>query len=359
MGEIFKKYKFKITAMSPIHIGSSESAVDMSWYVKSGKLIKRLKEESYILKNFSNVPPKLEYQYSLTDELGGIERIPSKKSVRTLIRHPDGRVYIPASSLKGSIRIALIHFYLKQNDRQIKALNREVERAIERAINDKRIRNKRNLMRNDKKLARFIEGVLRYDFKDQKYGSSLDPKHDVMRAIRISDSTPSSEMAGMYRFGILKKNGKRRDMSLIEAIKPGTVFEFDVTVDVDLLKKFSDGFFVKENPDDLMETIEKALKEHLKPVKELEKEFLKLMRNMTPIIDRSNIRFGWGSGILATTVFNLLKDDLKKRVLKILNPRISHLDLSEPITRKVIIRYDSSGNLIPHFTLGWAKLEIL
>ncbi len=368
---LFRRYRFVLTANSPIHIGSEEVGIDMNWYEKDGKELKRFTEECYILRYFSKSPKKGEecsdYIYTLTDETGGFWQIKQNdrrggaNQVRTLIRHPNGEVYFPASSLKGAIRIALIHHYFLKDSSRVREFNEKVKSAIEvREEKKKKGKKVSKKLTSYANLSDFIENVLREAALREDRNKKRPILYDVMKTLRISDSSPVSAVRGMYRAGIFNKNGNSSPLIFIEAIKPGARFEFDVTVDVNMLKKLADGDFITGNPDEFMDLIEKSLGVHIKPVKEAERGFLtrfKNSRKMEYIIGSSNIKIGWGAGLLATTLFDLLNEDLKPKVMKIIDSR-SNRDKLEPLTRKVVGHLSGFQGFEPQSFLGWARLSI-
>ena len=195
---------------------------------------------------------------------------------------------------------------------------------------------------------RTIEGLFRSGSDPRP-----DPKNDILKCLKIADSLPSPKPLVMAatniftsRRGELEILSRNTPAAFCEVAEPGTPFEFEMTIDEELLANHMKLMpFVKfrDHNDILM-----ALQDHAKVMAYLEKKYLE--RNgreelWDPKFEQefTIIRIGWGSGWSGSSLFPVLAGYSQERVL------------DRPLSRKMVI--NSVGN--PQMMLGWAKLTIV
>ena len=125
------------------------------------------------------------------------------RAIKRLIRGVDGGIYLPGSSIKGSLRTAIILHKLLTDEGL-----RERMIGLVRKISESR----------SKKLGSVVENVLR---------TERDFSRDVMRLLRPSDLFPKSDVAGEVArlLSLSFTSGGARLLGYSEVIPPGVVFE--------------------------------------------------------------------------------------------------------------------------------------
>jgi CRISPR-associated protein Csm5 len=126
------------------------------------------------------------------------------REVKTLIRGVGGGIYLPGSSLKGSLRTAIILDRLLADE--------ALRDRIVRLVMGSRGR------RGGKKYGAVVEDVLR---------GGGDPDRDLLRLLKPSDLFPISDVAGEAArlFSLSFTNGRPRLLGYLEVIPPRTLFE--------------------------------------------------------------------------------------------------------------------------------------
>ena len=197
MKDIYKIETYSLKTLSPLHIGTGIKLGDWDFLEKNGKvyiisldkLIENLTETqqerlvSYMesrksLKEFIikesinvNIPDISSYEISLIDFSENI------RSIWEEIKHPEG-IYLPASTIKGAIRTAILYSLLKENaDRytfDIKEFKKEDGKRykdIVLTVNGKEIKGVDN-----------IEKFINQEFFGEKQSD------DIFKFFKISDS---------------------------------------------------------------------------------------------------------------------------------------------------------------------------
>jgi len=183
-----------------------------------------------------------------------------------------------------------------------------------------------------------------------------DPKNDILRAVKVSDSDPIETPLVVAAVNIFtSKDGEFKPLSsgtppiFCEVVEPGTAVYFDIAVDEDLMKELREDAKVQiRNHYDFLT----ALQDHARVMVHIEKNFLE--RNGVNGIwykeyeqaenaDYAVVRLGWGSGWTGSSLFPILVCD---------NPEEE--TPKRPLSRKIVI--SSKGE--PRAMLGWGKLYI-
>ena len=246
--------KYELKTVTPLHIGTGSKYSGAEFVLKDGKLyrvsidklLKKLSESQ-----IKDLTDRLEdYRFSLTDFLRGKDinladiakyaiRFEGDRGVKEISEQikTNNRAYIPGSSIKGTIRTAIIYKTLKENysilDNELKQIknNRRLMDNLNRFL-DQRV-DKKRLSRYDKRILNSFSGELKSTMSnvEQKLlrGAKNDAKNDMLKFLQITDSSTTERLSiltvksvGMSREG--------RSYSQIEAIEEGVVLDGSVVL---------------------------------------------------------------------------------------------------------------------------------
>lgn len=356
--------KCKLKIITPVHIGSGESYGSHEYYIKGTKNKKRIFARIDLTKLYSVLenPLKDEFIHQISTPEFKLDQFKNKigkrtmkkaiiyrgyffgdtKNIKEVREHVKvlNQVYIPGSSIKGSIKTALL--YKQLNKSEFKELSRII--MAPEKINMKK-----------RRLEIFINKFFSGRGKDFA-------KHSIARFLQITDTTTFKSPA-IYEIKILRANHPNRynyknftlHLECIPRMKGFLEFEMNSKyyenfnklrlkdkkrlIDLDKIKeslyKFSEDYIEHE--------IKFASKYGIESLKE---EYEKLQRENSE--KAPLMRIGQGSGFLGTTIALRFKKDDKKAyelVRKITRGK-SH-EYEFPKTRKLI-----RGKK----PLGWVKV---
>lgn len=258
MKEYLKTYRIKITALSPIHIGSGEK-INKKEYIylprnhqvlipdiekMYGDLQKKGLGKAYmeyLLSNGSRGPalgqwlkqsqvPVAQYtawkKYEMDAGEVFVAQAARPKEIDAFIKDAYGMPYIPGSSIKGMIRTALIAWEIRKDPEKYTA-NREKISASSR----ERANRKVCLSKETSALEQQIFYTLN---RDQKKMSSA--VNDNLAGLRVGDSYPIPvEQLTLSQKIDYTLDGQEKPLPLLrETLKPGTEIEADITIDTTL-----------------------------------------------------------------------------------------------------------------------------
>ncbi|MCL4518356.1 MAG: type III-A CRISPR-associated RAMP protein Csm5 [Thaumarchaeota archaeon] len=294
------------------------------------------------------------------------------------IRNGNGEPYIPASSVKGVIRTALMWAILKGNSDW---LNKYVARRI--SSHGKK-----------ESLAEELKGWVfeDYDIADGSPSSNKVDQGsltDFMKAISITDSTSISKDAIISadikvitldrdRQPIVKTRRRGKEFAIGKEVFSGnrTPLNLDITLDKGVLSSFrnrskENGFLIPfATVKDILNHVG-AFSRQLwfeeqkffcgytdkqgrhQPVVDDKAEFLSSVVDFYGTDIRKDayyLRIGYGSGLLGTTVFTLLNDPLRKDIRNIILKK----DYPSPAPKSRRLAFFSDGAIRP---LGWMCLD--
>jgi CRISPR-associated protein Csm5 len=365
--------KAKLKVVTPLHIGSGERYSALEYLYENGILKKysiekviQVAEEEGILniladyfkretssgkphslreicdkeQDFKEVILKLKPEYKIHAEIGE-----EGKEIEEFIKS-NGKIYIPGSEIKGSLRRALLFYVLMEDE---KFLDKLIEK-LKRAKGRKRI----------EKVAEEIENVVFRGERDNK--PIRDAKEDVLKFLRVSDTnliTPSKENLKVKEIGVFYTNsGKRRNSFFSEVVLAGTEFKFDINVSLKALKKFIENSSCHETIKEIFMQAkdEKSIVEEIFRIwREAEKKCLEIDQEHIPVSENgtleSTVRLGKHEGYLFTTVMALVKERSEKvfkDVFKASVPRFSEIPNK---TRKLTAK--------ERLPLGFCTVEIV
>lgn len=239
-----ERYRVDLTVLSPLFIGNGEELSQKEYLVTQdgkrciipsmGLLIDLLAEKGYMdaFEQFAaqisspNARARTLTQFLMDQRIPVSEKEPwvlysmpadfpgGGNTLKKCIKYPNGRAYIPGSTIKGAIRTALIA-QMMDTDTSEKLLRR-VETAF-------------NLARD--RWPGEEENVLRILHCDDRH--PYDAVNDLLKGLEISDSAPFSENALIVcqKFDE-RDDGKENVMPLYrECIRPGEKTSFYITID--------------------------------------------------------------------------------------------------------------------------------
>jgi CRISPR-associated protein Csm5 len=365
-----KKIQCLLKVLSPLHIGGLVTEVNNMdffydtkylYHVSETRMAQALKEEGLIedfinfmssgqasLQEYLETPPyipKEDLRKRLEGKKIALTRPPVKRinSFRLFKQDPLTRKpYIPGSTIKGALRSDILFMLMDKG--ALKA--EEVEKTV-----------RKSKRRDRKKVGNMVNRLLESaDLQHTRPG----PHRDWLRALKISDAFCRDEEPSFLqevKVVSLNKNGKGFHWGAggasiyVESLKPGTTFTFTMEIDEWLLQIME---LARKTQFDLQDIFNNKTK--LKYMRKAEQIFweqsgIPLMntRQEKHLADGANLRLGWGSGYLGTTIGAYLIDKVRLNIGKTFyNTRYDTF----PNSRKVIVDND-----IPVDTLGWCKLE--
>lgn len=310
-----KYYTVKLKTVGPLFVGSGEM-LEKSEYVinlKNGRIyvIDRLK----LFKGLLELGLLNEYELKVMDPkyqmdlfrffkehnlLGKYEEwvkysycIDDTKDMKgtqimTCIKDPYLMPYIPGTSLKGSLRNALLNYELSENNDRYKTIASRVQRE--------QFKGRRNYLRQITEDLEVTAGFNR--------AGSDKKKLTKFSGLRISDSKPLSlnDIILCRKIDVLPNGSKRKLPLQRECIKPGTEIEFTMEID----SGYGEDYFFEYSE----KTILKAI--HLMYNNIVEK-FLYAFPDVTNYMGNL-IYVGGGSGYITKTALYSLYSDRKTAV---------------------------------------------
>lgn len=252
MNGLFKKYKIQIKILSPVHIGCGDVYEPTGFVIKNGKLIEfdeikfieslnTIEREELSKKCMGNdwleVFKFIKNKYK--DEIGGrqvnickglishYERVLSgnqrekaKFEIEKTATLPDGRPYIPGSSIKGSLRTA----YLSEL-----AMRQRFEKCWKEFLDRRDLKSDKDIYYNigKKHVAKKLEGKL-LNIRER------DNSDDPFRLVKISDFLPSENVKTKIVYATNWKKKEERKAKgpyqILEVIERGSIFEGTISI---------------------------------------------------------------------------------------------------------------------------------
>lgn len=350
--EFLKRYRINLEVLTPVFIGSGLELnkneyiyyhnSHEAWMPNRIKMMKSIKDkclldqyEEYMLEgkepllnwmksvgySDKEIHNLCDYHLDCSDALENLNR---PVGIVEFMKDSYGLPYIPGSSLKGAIRTALLGSRILNNATDYKALQKRA--FISNDIVNGRP-NKKYLNQEGKKIE---EVGFRTLGKTEK---TSDAKNDELKGLLISDSKPLElNNLTLCQKTDIRLDGKKNSLNILrECLKPGTMVEFDLTVDTTIL-------------DMSEEKINRVLKEVFDFYQHIYvKKFFDL-----PKSDKGNLYLGGGTGYGTKTVaYELLDEGSRMQVVgKLMNikfPKHGH-------------RNDAKKGVSPH-TLKCTKYE--
>ncbi|AIY88332.1 CRISPR-associated RAMP Csm5 family protein [Thermotoga sp. Cell2] len=374
--------KVTLKTLTPLHIGSGEKYPPCNLVVlkeednkktavrlTTRKFLEVLEKHPEIKQNISeniskplsfkeveNVEDGVFYEVSLYSDFSTGKRNPE---IPEVVHHPDGSVYVPGSSLKGAIRLALTWHVLRNNRNLLEEFRKRVQEDIKN--------HKKNHKRTFYGTNEFLNGLFRFDPR----GINTD----YFRFLRISDSQTLKTQVVVHDVGIFyvaRPNTHPRTFSL-EFVPINRDFVFDVR----FVKEEYDYFLThvrKHYRVELPKSIEEIfsiVNEFYSEVFKFEKERFEKAKENFKGFDTSKIeeRFqkiekvlqskkyvlihvGYGGGLMANSLFILLDEETRKQVRNIIK---NHGKDEAPLTRRYLVQSENNSYRVIS-PIGWCAL---
>ena len=326
--------KMKLEVLTPLHIGGADykSKLDKKEYIfdKDKKtltlidnekfiafLIKKNLFEKYIAYIENNVNAKVMIQNrninlfnflkanNIDKDIQDFRKkapikldmnIENMNDIKLMLRDVQGKPYIPGTSIKGALINLLLVDYIIKNREKFSKEKRIILSECKKTNDDRSIRG----LKNDiKKIVNQIEKSIIYS--DNK---SLEKSKKI--GISVSDSYSYSNTRTNFYQDIDEKRtnktgeDKSRPMPVArEYIIANSIFDFDITLDIDLLEESK---LKIKNIDDLIDSIENAMSYLIDVLED----------KNSPRTE--NLVLGANTGFLQKTIVYALFEDEKERL---------------------------------------------
>jgi CRISPR type III-A-associated RAMP protein Csm5 len=362
-------YDLRVQTLTPIHIGSNEflSKFDYihhgEWLyvVDHDKLLRELESsnlEQRYLKELESRPISLnEFLKRNGFDLGRFAEKVMRYRVRfrgqagpdgfgsmlkTFIRMVDDSVYLPGSSLKGSLRTSLIYGILR-NDPNLRS------KLLQEIKNDKKVRGA------------VVEKVLRLG------GRSFES--DLLRLLRPSDLYPekSVETFAAELLTMSLRNGGIRNLGYVEVIPAGAVFHGSLHVFMN--QKVMENVARKDMVGTLVGDLVSMMNERSQAVLKRDVQRLRGLSNAGGVVEWLNsvldevsgaggmeavTSLGFGQGYWKTTVTLAFEGQERMVFGSLGDRRLKHADPVRFPSSMRLVREQAGGEPRP---LGWVKLS--
>lgn len=326
--------KMKLEVLTPLHIGGADykSKLDKKEYIfdKDKKtltlidnekfiafLIKKNLFEKYIAYIENNVNAKVMVQNRNINLLNFLKannidkdiqdfrkkapikldmNIENMNDIKLMLRDVQGKPYIPGTSIKGALINLLLVDYIIKNREKFSKEKRIILSECKKTNDDRSIRSLKNEI---KKIVNQIE-------KSIIYGNNKDLEKSKRFGISVSDSYSYSNTRTNFYQDIDEKRtnkpgeDKSRPMPVArEYIIANSIFDFDITLDIDLLEESK---LKIKNIDDLIDSIENAMSYLIDVLED----------KNSPRTE--NLVLGANTGFLQKTIVYALFEDEKERL---------------------------------------------
>ncbi len=283
--------RVRLKVLTPVHIGSGETLSRMDFVLRDGKVFVldwakiadhfdyKTVELLLLSKNLENFFQKVRIEGFSKYSMRFSSNKTLQREIRCAIRDPLSKdLYIPGSSVKGAIVRQLLMEFLKNEKKFLEKIVRVVRNSG----------RKLNWSVNFTKFDKEIEGNI--SSYEQLMGHS----------IVISDFFPKRRCTGVVE-KITIHLPKRNIHVYAEVIPEGTILEGEITLRKDFGKVFAEFFCevfdIKKIPD-----FPKDEKELLKKV--------------------GKFQLGYGTGFKNFTIWDILDENSKRKILKILKIKV-------------------------------------
>lgn len=273
---------------------------------------------------------------------------------KPFVRDGNGKIYIPGTSIKGVIRTAILYKALKDlKEKDPEAFKQRIEDRILQRIEDGK--NKKNMFAWGNQ--EWFESFFLEDNRD------FGPHTDWLRLLHVSDAYPNESFETKTiplnvlkkekdSYNLKKEDGGKNTTIWVETVPEGVSFNFLITWDRRLLDKFK-----RFNPDIILPQSLDAVFECLKVWKDgvIQEEITffgqtQLAKWYKDQAQNLGLRIGFGSGILATTIFPLLSQSVRKAVRNYAG--LNRGDEIAPKSRRIWLKDNRA------YPLGWVSLSM-
>ncbi|MEM1973896.1 MAG: type III-A CRISPR-associated RAMP protein Csm5 [Thermoplasmata archaeon] len=352
--------KVKLKIVTPLRVGSGEryptatlANVSGEWYRLSmkGFFIHSYSKNIYFdgpVKIPENAIQRDHYLYKINPKISDIE---SFKEVQAMIHHPLGGVYIPGSSIKGVLRLAMSQLIVLESKEKIRD-------CVESDIQSKR--------KKFEKTNNFINEQFRG-------GNLKDMNSDIFRFLLVSDTNVVNVPTEIWRTKVLKlfdnKIIDKNSDFLVETIPAGTEFEFYIKINTQDLNnlinfektKYSQALLQNFTLEKIFEQLNKYYDKAIKDEQDRMLPLAKQNPYVNSIIkfyeeikkEPYKIRIADGGGLMFTSLFPWLSKDKRVAIRNIIK---FHGQDPAPLSRNYIAK--GTNQISELIQMGWCKVEI-
>ena len=250
------KYKMKLEVLTPLHIGGADykSKLDKKEYVfdkdkgtltliDSEKFISFLIKKNlfddyifYIQKNLTlknNKKDKNIEEFRKKAPIKIAAEIEEMNDIKLMLRNLQGKPYIPGTSIKGALVNFLLVNYIINNRDKFKNEKNKILEIAQKANNDNDIKKAKN------NIKRIVNDIEKYII----YGDNKELEKSKRFGISVSDTYNYSNIRTYFYRDIdekrdTSKKEKEQPIPIYrEYIMANSIFDFDITLDIDLIKK--------------------------------------------------------------------------------------------------------------------------
>ena len=250
------KYKMKLEVLTPLHIGGADykSKLDKKEYVfdkdkgtltliDSEKFISFLIKKNlfddyifYIQKNLTlknNKQDKNIEEFRKKAPIKIAAEIEEMNDIKLMLRNLQGKPYIPGTSIKGALVNFLLVNYIINNRDKFKNEKNKILEIAQKANNDNDIKKAKN------NIKRIVNDIEKYII----YGDNKELEKSKRFGISVSDTYNYSNIRTYFYRDIdekrdTSKKEKEQPIPIYrEYIMANSIFDFDITLDIDLIKK--------------------------------------------------------------------------------------------------------------------------
>ena len=247
---------------------------------KNIKLIDFLKSKD-IYKNIEEFRKKAPFKVN--------PEIEEMNDIKLMLRNLQGKPYIPGSSIKGALVNFLLVNYIINNRDKFKAEKNRILEIAKKSSND----NDVNRHKNDiKRIVNEIE-------KSIIFANNEELEKSKRFGLSVSDTYNYSNTRTNFYRDIDEKRDQTKPVYR-EYIMAGSIFDFDITLDIDLIQKSK---FKIKNINDLNEALENTSNYLISKI---------LKDKNSPQIE--NLVLGANTGFLQKTIVYALFEDEKERL---------------------------------------------
>lgn len=367
----YTRYSVKVSALTPVHIGSGETllyeydyAVEhgKTWRINDAALLEAQPvEDAKAAAVLARTPPaQLLNQADFKDDSslfryvirGAPRSQQSGAQLQEQLKDTFDRPYLPGASLKGALRTVLAWYAWKEL-----RLKPEVAKLGQRR-----------------------------EWAAQTYEHEIfgrDPNHDFLRALQVEDSQPlKADRLVIINVDILNLSGTTAASSIpveLEAIRGDTVFQTGIKMDWVLYSDWAKSQGLKLSGEGWLRNLAKAANERARVQIQGQLDWLKKTPGVKRLTDFYNqlananlgenvflLQLGWGTGWEDKTFGSHLQDDpaFMERLLRDYRLARGKRQAGDPFpkSRRVVVHVSRSQNgkleKEPLSPLGWVLVEM-
>lgn len=259
--------KIYIQTVTPVHIGTGKMLTKFD-YVGSNRIdffkfvscispeqqeqVDKLTEVANFEElSLDRILSALKIDRKYVTENCSLYRLPRdfKPETREAVKAGDSNLYIPGSSIKGMIRTALLYKSLK-NSSDFQVIVRKILSDLQNPRDRKAIDRIKKRMDDTLEYEAFYCGIEKNTNNAQKQISYSDQKYDLLKLLRITDTNNLStsefcDVSQICLYALNKKEEHKKFHIHAESIIASATFEFDLSIDLQFLKKARD--LIKKN----------------------------------------------------------------------------------------------------------------